>query len=170
MNLNREIAVNLVRKYLEKQISKNQLINSFPDSSNDIRLKKILLEVNRLESQTNNIQHQNNNKEHISYLTELIQDIEFPILRPNFMWKLLYQLRMFNEDFKYEIENISIKLTEAAKDCEVTTSDMYPYGKFLIQNGYLESISQNPMIYRATDKLKELRTLEDVENMLNNAA
>jgi hypothetical protein len=164
MNSNRKIATELVCKYLGHTISKNQLLRDFPDSSNDARLKVLLREVRKF---LNNFVHR---EENLSQLLFLVQDIESPMLRSSYMFKLIQQLRFFNEDLKYEIENIGIKLTEAAKSCEMTTADMYPYAKFLLQNGYLELISEDPLLFRATIKLVVVRTEQDVDQMLNNAA
>ena len=167
----RQFAAHLARKYFGGQISKNELFDNFPDCSRDIKLTRL---YNKLDNEPTVRRFFGATKEeHADYVLQtykLIEDLENIKLIPEVMFRLFKELWFASTNGSHPIENIGIRLMEVAKSTNNTRDDVREYLNELIKQGHVELTSKEPLIFTLTDKGKTIKTLADVQQIINNDA
>ncbi len=86
------------------------------------------------------------------------------------MKSLFKQLWLQSNNCELLIESMGYNLMEIAKCTGQTRNIIKIYFDYLIDQGYIENISITPLIYKFTDKGKQIKSLNDIEKIVINVA
>jgi hypothetical protein len=112
-------------------------------------------------------------EKHDEYITEtakLIDDLDSNELKPETLYKLFKELWFHADNYSRPISNIGLRLLEVAKFTNNTTDDVREYFQILLDKNYIEIISKESLLYQFTEKGKSVKTLADMELIINNSA
>ena len=171
VNADRQFAADKARKYFDGQISKQELFDSFPDYSRDIKLSllhKALKKEPRIGWLFGVTKEEHNNYVLSTY--QLINSLENTKLQVDVMLRLFEELWFASDNCKLPIQNMGIRLMEVAKSTNNTVDDVREYLSELVRQGHIEISSKEPLIWQLTDKGKTIKTESDVQHILNNVA
>jgi hypothetical protein len=168
---NRQFAASLARKYFGGQISKPELLDNFPDHTQDVKLFRLhdaivnepkigwLLGVTK--------------EEHSDYVIatyKLIDALEIEGFQIEVMQRLFKELWFASDNCKSPIKHIGIHLAEVGKSTNNTRDEVREYVNLLIQQNYFELVSKEPLLFQFTEKGKTIKTQDDIKQILNNVA
>ena len=138
---NRQFAASLARKYFGGQISRQELFDSFPDYSQDIKLFR-LYETIKKEPKIGWL-FGVTKEEHLDYVIEtykLIDALENTKLQVDVLHRLFKELWFASDQCKTPIQNMGIRLFEVAKSTNNTKDEVREYLHELMRQNYIEML------------------------------
>lgn len=83
-------------------------------------------------------------------------------LRPEIMHRLIKELWLHSNHCQDQIRHMGLIVSEVSKSTEQFRQIIYSHLQFLIDNGFLEFISNDPLLYQFTEKGKTIKTENDI--------
>ncbi|MCK9208320.1 MAG: hypothetical protein M0P66_14510 [Salinivirgaceae bacterium] len=85
--------------------------------------------------------------------------------------KSLFRLLWLQSDnCKLPIQNMGYNLMEVGKFTGRTRDIIKHYLDYLIDQGFMELVSEKPLLYQFTDKGRLIKSMDDIEKIINNVA
>lgn len=168
---NRQFAASLARKYFGGKISRQELFDSFPDYSQDIKLFQ-LYETIKKEPKIGWLLGVTKEEysDFVIATFKLIHTIENEGFQIEVMQRLFKELWFASDNCNSPIKHIGLHLSEVAKSTNNTRDEVREYVNLLIRQNYFELLSKEPLLFQFTEKGKTIKTQEDIEQILNNLA
>ncbi|MGX1929937.1 hypothetical protein [Flagellimonas sp. 2504JD4-2] len=167
----RQYAAYVARKFFSGQISKHQILDSFPDYENDF---KIRLLYNRIMKKPKKGWFFGVKKEtYEKFLTEtyeIIEDLETDKLRLKTMKRLLEELWLKSVNCTEPIANMWFPIQEVAKSTMNSRKEIRRYFYVLVENGYIKRTSDEPLLYEFTESGRKIKSESDIEKIITNVA
>ncbi|WCO03548.1 hypothetical protein [Psychroserpens ponticola] len=167
----RQYAANMARKYFSGQISKNQVLDSFPNYENDIKLR--LLHKRIIEKPKKVFLFGVSNKKYKKFIFEtyeIIEDLETDKLRFKTMKILLKQLWLQSNEFTEPIKNMGFQIFEVSKMTYNTNLEVTRYLNLLVEKNYIKKVSDDPLLYEFTESGMKIKTDSEIEKVIENVA
>ena len=167
----RQYAAYMARKFFSGEISKREILDSFPAYENDHRLRLLF----------NKIMHKPRKgwlfgvskgvyERFITETYELIDELETGKLSLSIRKTLLKELRTQSSNCTVPIEHMWFTIQEVAKSTSNTKEEIMRYLNLLVDKGIIKKTSEEPLLYEFSDKVKELKNDFEIEKILKNVA
>jgi predicted transcriptional regulator len=167
----RQYAAYMARKYFSGQISKHEILDSFPNYENDFKMRLL---YNRIMKKPKTGWLFGTSKEaHEKYLTEtyeIIDDLETGRMRLRTMKRLLEELWLQSNDCSEPIKNMWFPIQEVAKSTSNSREEIRRYLNLLVDKGIIIRTSDEPLLYEFTEIGKELKADSEIEKIIKNVA
>lgn len=167
----RKYASSLARRYFSGEISKDEILSSFPDYEKDFKMRLL---YNRIIQKPKKGRFFGVSKEKFEKFIleayEIIEDLETDKLRFKTMKTLFKQLWLASNECKEPIENIGIHIFEVCKMTSNSRSEIMRYLNLLIEKNYIIKISDEPYLYKFTESGKKIKTDSEIEDIIMNFA
>tara|TARA_B100000508_G_scaffold92244_1_gene72006 strand:- start:1712 stop:2197 length:486 start_codon:yes stop_codon:yes gene_type:complete len=161
----------MARKYFSGEISKREILDSFPAYENDYKLRLLF---NRVVHKPRKGWLFGVSKEayeiFITETYELIDELETGKLKLKILKTLLKELRVQTSDYSEPIENMWFTIQEVAKFTSNTREEITGYLNLLVEKGIIKKTSEEPLLYEFSEKGKELNNDFEIEKILSDVA
>lgn len=167
----RQYAAYMARKFFSGQISKQQVLDSFPYYENDFKMRLL---YNRIMKKPRIGWFFGVTKEaYEKFLTEtyeIIEDLETGKLRFKTMKILFQELWLQSNNCSKPIKHIWFPIQEIAKSTNNSRAEIRRYLDLLVDKNYIKRISNQPLLFEFTENGKEIKTDLDIEKIIKNVA
>lgn len=167
----RQYAASMARKYFSGQISKYQILDSFPDYEKDIKMR--LLHRRIMEKPKRSWFFGVSKEKYEKFITEvyeIIEDLETDKLRFKTMKTLFKQLWLQSNNCSEPIENMGFQVFEVSKMTYNSKKEIMRYLNLLVEKDYIKRISDEPLLYEFTESGKGIKTDSEIESVIKNVA
>ena len=168
----RQYAAYMARKFFSGQISKHQILESFPDYEKDFKIRLLYNRI--MKKPRKNWLFGVSEKKYQIFMEEtyeLIDELETGKLRLKTMDRLFRELWLHSNNCTEPIEHIWFSINEVAKSTNNSSEEIrIRYLEFLIEKGIIELVSRKPLHHRFTELGKKIRTENDIMNLIKNVA
>jgi hypothetical protein len=167
----RQYASYLARKYFSGQISKFQILDTFPNFENDSKIRllhKYIVDKPR-RSWFFRISKDKYEK-FIKEAYEIIEDLETDKLLLKTMKVLFNQLWLQSNNCFEPIQNIGFQIFEVSKITYNSKKEVSRYFNILVEKNHIKKISDEPLLYQFTESGKKIKTDSEIENIIKNIA
>lgn len=169
---NRQYAAYMARKFFGGQISKHQILDSFPDFENDYKIKRLYNRI--MKKPKKGWLFGVSEKKYQTFMNEtyeLIDDLETGRLRLETMKRLFQELWLHSDNCVEPIEHIWFSIGEVAKSTNESREEIRTrYLNFLMEKKIVELVSWEPLKHRFTELGKKIKTESDIEKLIKNVA
>lgn len=167
----RQYAAYMARKYFSGQISKHQILDSFPNYENDIKIR--LLHKRIMEKPKKCWFFGISKEKYEKYILEtyeIIEDLETDKLRFKTMKTLFEQLWLQSNNCSEPIQNMGFQIFEVSKMTYNSKKEIMRYLNLLIDKNYINRISDEPLLYEFTESGKKIKADSEIEKTIKNVA
>ena len=168
----RQYAAYIARFFLDGQISKHQISDSFPDFENDYKIKRLYNRI--IKKPKRSWLFGVSEKKYQAFMNEtyeLIDELETGRLRLEIMKILFQELWLHSDNCVKPIEHIWFSIGEVAKSTNESREEIRTrYLNFLMERDIVELVSRKPLKHRFTELGKKIKTESDIENLIKNVA
>tara|TARA_R110002033_G_scaffold140530_1_gene179329 strand:+ start:289 stop:774 length:486 start_codon:yes stop_codon:yes gene_type:complete len=161
----------MARKFFSGQISKHQILDSFPDYESDFKMRQLYKRI--LEKPKRGWFFGVSKEKYQKFITdtyEIIEDLETGKLRFKTMKRLFQELWRQSDNCSEPITNIWYPIQEVAKSTMNSREEIRRYLSFLVDKKYIKRISDEPLLYGFTESGKGIKTDSEIENVIKNVA
>ena len=167
----RQYAASMARKYFSGQISKYQVLDSFPDYEKDVKMRLLYKRI--MEKPKRSWLFGVSKEKYDKFITEtyeIIEDLETDKLRFKTMKILFKQLWLQSNDGSEPIQNMGFQIFEVSKMTYNTNKEVIKYLNLLIEKNYINKISDEPLLYEFTESGKKIKADSEIEKIIKNVA
>lgn len=163
----RQYAAYMARKFFSGQISKRQILDSFPDSKDDIKIRLLYKRIVEKPKKGGlfGVSKEKYDK-YIKDTYEIIDDLETDKLSLKTMKTLFEQLWLQSDNCSEPIENMGLHIFEVSKMTYNSKKEIIRYLNLLIEKNYVTRISDKPLLYEFTESGKKIKTNSEIEQMI----
>ena len=157
---NRQYAASMARKYFSGQISKYQVLDSFPDYERDMKMRLLYKRI--MEKPKRGWLFGISKEKYEKFITEtyeIIEDLETDKLRFKTMKTLFEQLWLQSNDCSEPIKNMGFQVFEVSKFTYNSKKETLRYLNLLIEKNYITKISDEPLLYEFTEIGKKIKNV-----------
>ncbi|WP_452227751.1 hypothetical protein [Lacinutrix sp. MEBiC02404] len=161
----------MARKYFSGQISKHQILDSFPNYENDIKIRLLYKRImgKPKKSWFFGVSKEKYEK-YIMETYEVIEDLETDKLRLKTLKTLFEQLWLQSNNCSEPIENMGFQVFEVSKMTYNSKTEILRYLNLLVQKNYIRKVSDKPLLYEFTESGKKIKTDSEIEKIIKNVA
>lgn len=151
----RKYAASLVRRYFNGEISRGEILSSFPDYQRDFKMWLLYNHIIRKPKKGGffGISKEKFEK-FILKAYEIIEDLETDKLSFKTMKTLFRQLSLQSNECTEPNENIGNRICEVCKITSNSRGEIMRYLYLLIEENYIIKISDQPYLYEFTESGK----------------
>ena len=167
----RQYAASMARKYFSGHISKNQVLDSFPDYETDMKMRQLHKRI--LEKPKRGWFFGVSKEKYQKFITdtyEIIEDLETGKLRFKTMKRLFEELWLQSDNCSEPIKHIWYSIQEVAKSTMNSREEIRRYLTLLVDKKYVKRISDEPLLYGFTESGKGIKTDSEIESVIKNVA
>lgn len=167
----RQYAAYMARKFFSGQISKRQILDSFPNYENDIKIRLLYKRI--VEKPKKSWFFGVSKEKYEKYIMEtyeIIEDLETEKLCFKTMKTLFKQLWLQSNNCTEPIQNMGFQILEVSKMTYNSKKEIIKYLNLLIDKKYIIRISDEPLLYEFTESGKKIKTDSEIEKIIKNVA
>ena len=167
----RQYAAYMARKFFSGQISKRQILDSFPNYEDDIKIRllhKRIMEKPK-KSWLFGVSKANYEK-YIMETYEIIEDLETDKLRFKTMKTFFEQLWLQSNNCTEPIQNMGFQVFEVSKMTYNSKKEIMRYLNLLVEKNYIIKTSDKPLLYEFTESGKKIKADSEIEKIIKNVA
>lgn len=167
----RQYAAYMARKFFSGQISKRQILDSFPSYEDDIKIRllhKRIMEKPK-KSWLFGVSKANYEK-YILETYEIIEDLETDKLHFKTMKTFFEQLWLQSNNCTEPIQNMGFQVFEVSKMTYNSKKEIMRYLNLLVDKNYIIKISDKPLLFEFTESGKKIKADSEIEKIIKNVA
>lgn len=167
---NRQYAAFLARKFFNGQLSKYNIVDSFPNFENDLKIRLLYNRI--MEKPKKSWFFGISKKKYQKFLEEtyeIIEDLETDGLNFKTMKSLFHQFWLQSNNGSEPIENMGFQIFEVSRITNNYKNEVIRYLDFLVEKNYIQRIADSPLLYEFTESGKKIKSDSDIEDLIKNA-